>query len=122
MLDTINNILDDTEIFLLPNFPLSKKIGNIKADLNFTLSEESYHRLILELTLPEYAAVRTVYHQSVRDQVEGYLTSGNAITKHKSDMNEAILVAYTAVAGIAWHDGGGDIEIHRPVFQISGGA
>jgi len=66
-------------------------------------------RVILELTLAEYAAARTVYHSSIREQVEEYLTGGDAVTKHRSDMNAAIGTAYTVTAGIAWKDGGGDI-------------
>ncbi len=90
------------------NFEYHEGYGRRVKDWGFSVAVEAFN--ILELTLPEYAAVRTVYYQSVRDQVEGYLTSNDAVTKHKSDMNEAILIAYTAVAGIAWHDGGGDIH------------
>lgn len=83
--------------------------GIWRKDWTVTYTIENYARLVLELTLPEYAAARTVYYASIREQVEGYLTSSDAITRHKSDMNEAIAIAYIAVAGIAWHDGGGDI-------------
>jgi hypothetical protein len=65
-------------------------------------------RTILELTLAEYAAVRTVYYQSVREQVEEYLTGTQPVTKYRKEMNDAIANAYTLTAGIAWKDGNGD--------------
>lgn len=71
----------------------------------------SQARAILELTLAEYAAVRTIYYRAVYDAVDEYLTSDQPITKYKSDMRDAIATAYRVTAGIAWKDGNGDFII-----------
>lgn len=67
-------------------------------------------RAILELTLAEYAAVRTAYHNAVYNAVQDYLTSDNHITAYKADFQEAIGIAYDVTAGIAWKDGNGSMS------------
>ena len=66
-------------------------------------------RAVLELTLGEYAVVRTAYHSAMYDSVDGYLTGSEPITQSKKDMLSAITIAYGATATIAWKDGNGDM-------------
>jgi len=83
-----------------------KWVKDWKFTVNIDLAEA---RAILELTLAEYAAVRSNYYHAIYDAVDGYLVSKSASAKYQKDMENAITRDYELTATIGWADGGGKI-------------
>lgn len=68
-------------------------------------------RKILELTLAEYSEIRAEYWARVYDAVYAFMSSDDAITKHKNEVRRAVSDAFVSAAETAYQDGGGTLPM-----------
>lgn len=69
--------------------------------------DEARARIVLDLTLGEYSAIRSDYWAKLYDAVYEYLTTSKNITALNNTTRNAIGYAYPATGDLAWTDGGG---------------
>jgi len=66
---------------------------------------------ILQLTLAEYSAIRSVYYSEIYAAITGYLQSDDGIRSYKSRFKTAMRQAFSQAAETGWLDGGGELPL-----------